>query len=480
MSSPALSPKKRISDSSLSPSGSSPTKKVYSHKFPKKRKRVTPQILPKQVKRLKAMPQKRALEEGEEDKTFSDISDAEMESGTGGLTLSVSLDNVSDTSFEGNSLSLVDKPVNDPLLHLLEDISNDIPTNENTPITNENDLKTSDDTNKAYIEPEEKKTDNGSKGTLQTKDSKDSVNLDNIATDIHTNFDEALQESNLNSIEIDRENDESLSEIEKSSNEKLLKFAKLKSCRIILTPLPAFTGKNSDTDSDSDAVSDKESNEHCKSKKHGFQTQDSYFNKTRKDRPKTLHSQKSHKPNIGEKSKNGHDSNSGSSRQKFSSKTPSSTHPLSKTLPSKPIQTQRSLNIESHALSNAPTDFVSQILKTSNILQPILPAEKGDGNESLKERNRLSSANRYKKSTSSNIKSFGNDNTKVDKESENKLGKANKNPQFFLDDEEIIDLAYDDTERLQDIPGVNEEQAKKIIDYRERKSINDFFDFSTR
>ena len=44
----------------------------------------------------------------------------------------------------------------------------------------------------------------------------------------------------------------------------------------------------------------------------------------------------------------------------------------------------------------------------------------------------------------------------------------------------MIDLAYDDIERLQDIPGVNEEQAQKIIDYRERKSIKDFFDFSTR
>ena len=522
MSSPALSPRKRISDSSLSPGGLSPTKKVYSHQFPKKRKReVTSQLLPQQVKRLKSMPpspSKRVLEEGEVEKTLSDISDAELETGgTGSLTPAVSLDNVSDTSFEGRSLSLVDKPVNDPLLELLEDVTNDTSTNENN--TNENDLETSHDTSIFDIETVTDKTDNGSKDTLQTADfaekeddsednstektdngskdtlqtadfaekeddSKDDSDSEiNKATSIPTNDDNTPQASNTNLLEVDKENivnEKSLGESEECSNENLLKSAKLKPCRITLTPLPASACKNSDTDSSSDEASDKQSNEPSKNRNQNrpkpFETQkshDSYFNDKRKELPKTLQSQKSHEPNIGKENK-GHQSNSGSSKQKR----PSFHRQQSKTLPSKPvIQTQKSIDIKSQ--SKAPTDYLSHILNTSNINQPIKPGEKGVSNESSKNRNNPLT-NTSKKSTSSTKKSPNNDITKSDKDLEDKCGKPNKNPPSCLDNEEMIDLAYDDIERLQDIPGVNEEQAQKIIDYRERKSIKDFFDFSTR
>ena len=523
MSSPALSPRKRISDSSLSPGGLSPTKKVYSHQFPKKRKReVTSQLLPQQVKRLKSMPpspSKRVLEEGEVEKTLSDISDAELETGgTGSLTPAVSLDNVSDTSFEGRSLSLVDKPVNDPLLELLEDVTNDTSTNENN--TNENDLETSHDTSIFDIETVTDKTDNGSKDTLQTADfaekeddsednstektdngSKDTLqtadfaekkddskdNSDNFEINrepsIPTNDDDTSKESNTNLLEVDKENianEKSLGESEECSNEKLLKSAKLKPCRITLTPLPASACKNSDTDSSSDEASDKQSNEPSKNRNQNrpkpFETQkshDSYFNDKRKELPKTLQSQKSHEPNIGKENK-GHQSNSGSSKQKR----PSFHRQQSKILPSKPvIQTQKSIDIKSQ--SKAPTDYLSHILNTSNINQPIKPGEKGVSNELSKNRNNPLT-NTSKKSTSSTKKSPNNDSTKNDKDLEDKCGKPNKNPPSCLDNEEMIDLAYDDIERLQDIPGVNEEQAQKIIDYRERKSIKDFFDFSTR
>ena len=522
MSSPALSPRKRISDSSLSPGGLSPTKKVYSHQFPKKRKReVTSQLLPQQVKRLKSMPpspSKRVLEEGEVEKTLSDISDAELETGgTGSLTPAVSLDNVSDTSFEGRSLSLVDKPVNDPLLELLEDVTNDTSTNENN--TNENDLETSHDTSIFDIETVTDKTDNGSKDTLQTADfaekeddsednstektdngskdtlqtadfaekeddSKDDSDSEiNKATSIPTNDDNTPQASNTNLLEVDKENivnEKSLGESEECSNENLLKSAKLKPCRITLTPLPASACKNSDTDSSSDEASDKQSNEPSKNRNQNrpkpFETQkshDSYFNDKRKELPKTLQSQKSHEPNIGKENK-GHQSNSGSSKQKR----PSFHRQQSKILPSKPvIQTQKSIDIKSQ--SKAPTDYLSHILNTSNINQPIKPGEKGVSNESSKNRNNPLT-NTSKKSTSSTKKSPNNDSTKNDKDLEDKCGKPNKNPPSCLDNEEMIDLAYDDIERLQDIPGVNEEQAQKIIDYRERKSIKDFFDFSTR
>ncbi len=500
MSSPALSPRKRISDSSLSPGGLSPTKKVYSHQFPKKRKReITSQLLPQQVKRLKSMqssPKKRLLEEGEVDKTLSDISDAELETGAGGITPAVSLDNVSDTSFDGRSLSLVDKPVNDPLLELLEDITNDTTANENN--TNENDLETSNDTSIFDIEPVTEKTDNGSKDTLQTtdlaekeddsKDDSDNFEINN-ATSIPTNDDKTRQESNLNLLEVDKENivnAKSLGEIEKCSNEKLLKSAKIKPCRITLTPLPASAYKNSDTDSDSDEASDKELNEPSKNRNHNrpkpFETQkshDSYFNNTRKELPKTLHSQKSHEPNIGKENK-GHQSNSGSSKQKRPSNATHFHRLQNKTLPPKPIQTQKSIDIKSHSQSKAPTDFLSHILNTSNIREPIKPGEKGASNESSKNRNNPST-NKSIKSSSCNKKSLTNDSTKEGKDLENKCGNPNRNNSpSCLDNEEIIDLAYDDIERLQDIPGVNEEQAQKIIDYRERKSIKDFFDFSTR